>query len=164
MMPTLTRLENKLIEEGIESFTLEEKNMLIQFIARRNAIPVNQVTDECILEHHKKIKREIFRNKCQTRIRNGFKASNGHTYRAEFDDQINFMGKMIHLIADPEIESVLWKTEDSGYKEHSREEWTNVFIEGLKHKEDNIFKYNHLLERLDDAKTHEEVIKIAWED
>ena len=162
MLP-LTRLENKLVEEGIETFTLEEKNMLIQYIARRNALPVNQVTDEYLLEYHKQIKKEILRNKCQTIIKNGFTAFNGHTYKADFDDQINFMGKMIHILADPTIETVIWKTEDVGYLEHTKDEWIRVFVEGVKHKEDNIFKYNNLLKMLEDAKTHKEVININWD-
>lgn len=163
-MSSLTRLEKKLIEEGISAFTLEEKNMFIQYIARRNALPVNQITDEYILEYHKQMKREEFSKKCQTNIRKGFVSSNGHTYRTDYDDQINFMGKMIYLLADPTITTIMWETEDEGCLEHTRDEWIIVFKEGIEHKERNIFKYNSLLTDLDNAETHEEIIKITWED
>lgn len=159
----LTRLEKKMVEEGYDTFTLEEKNLFIQELARRNALPANQVTDEFILNHHKSIKKAMFRSKCQSNIRQGFVSSNGHTYRTDYDDQLNFMGKMIHLITDPTITTVSWKTEDEGYVEHERNEWIKVFGEGVKHKENNIFKYNMLLTQLEQAKTHEEVMAITWE-
>jgi hypothetical protein len=159
---TLTTLEQKLIQEGYDAFSREEKNALIALLANRDGLLYSQVTDEYILEHHKKLKISILSEQCELSIVNGFEASNGHHYRTNRDDQINMIGQKDALMADPTITVVPWKTEDAGYINHTREEWLQVYKEAFEHKKSQLFKYNDLKQQVLNATTHEEIVAINW--
>lgn len=80
---------------------------------------------------YKVFKQNELKNKCQEEIQSGFTASNGHKYRTNTDDQLNFLGKFNQITSFSTIVTVMWKTEDEGYLEHIREEWLNVYSEAL---------------------------------
>ncbi|AYP68265.1 tail fiber protein [Bacillus phage vB_BcoS-136] len=158
----LSELEDKLIKEGIANFSTQEKNRLIATIASKDSKSYNEVSDEYLLEFHKKIKTHILSDTCDELIVGGFKSTNGNIYRTNRDDQLNFIGKMIQLMNDESIDKVMWKTENQGYVEHAREEWIDVFKEGLAHKEQTLFRYNTLKHLVKEAETDEEVVLVEW--
>jgi hypothetical protein len=159
-----TPLEQKLVEVGFDKFSLPDKNMLISILANREELMYSQITDEYILNHHKQLKIDILSEKCEEAIITGFKSSNGHWYRTNRDDQINMIGQKDLLMADETVTIVPWKTEDTGYINHTREEWLQVYIEAFKHKKTQLLKYNTLKQQVLNATTHNEIVAIKWED
>lgn len=159
----MSALEKALLEEGYESFNLKDKNDFISYLANKNELKYSDVTDDYILDYHKKLKTAQFNELCERDIINGFTALNGHHYRTNRDDQKNFFGKALELILRPELDEVFWKTEDEGYLAHTRENWLNVYIEGVSHKEYILHKYNTLKAQINDAVTEQEIIDITWE-
>lgn len=114
------------------------------------------------LEQYKAFKIEELKVKCKDDIYNGFVSSNGHVYRTNNDDQLNFLGKFNQLQVDTTIETVYWKAEDTGYIPHTREEWLLVYNEGLVAKEQKLFKYDQLKQQVTACTTKEEVEAIVW--
>jgi hypothetical protein len=115
------------------------------------------------LEQYKTFKIEELKKKCQEDIYSGFISQvNGHHYRTNADDQINFLGKFNQLMSDTSITTVMWKTEDVGYIEHTRDDWLTIYNEGLTAKEQKLFKYDQLRQQVMDATTKEEVEAITW--
>jgi hypothetical protein len=159
----LTDLESKLLDNGYNYFGINEKNEFIKFLANRNGVPFNQITDEYILGYHKELKIEKLSKECESNILSGFTASNGKVYRTNRDDQINMIGQKDKLQSDETITSVMWKTEDSGYAEHTREEWTTVYGEAFDHKSRQLFKYDRLKNLILGATTDTEVTNIGWD-
>ena len=160
----LTTLENKLITMGYSSFTNDEKNAFISWVARRNALVMSQVTDEYILNYHKQMKKEQLNIDCENAIVKGFVSSNGHTYRMNRDDQLNMIGQKDQLIMDTTVTEVSWNTEDAGYVTHTRDEWiNNVYMEAFNHKKEQLNRYKLLKEKVDAATSHEDLLKITWD-
>lgn len=156
-------VEKKLIEEGFDQFTLHEKNALIAILAERDNKMYSEITNEYILNYHKKIKGDMLSELCDESIVNGFVSTNGHTYRTNRDDQSNMIGKMVHLMYDSTITHVQWKTEDASYINHTRQEWIDkVFIEGLSHKEATLYKYNTKKYQVATALTDAAVVAVGW--
>jgi hypothetical protein len=159
----LTTLETKFITLGYDKFTVDEKNIFIQFLARRAAKPLTDITEESILVYHKEIKVYLVNQKCEDDIINGFTSTNGHVYRTNRDDQINMIGQKDELMDDPSIATVPWKTQDAGYVVHTREEWlTQVYVEAFQNKKIKLFKYNSIKEKIIAATTHDEIIALTW--
>lgn len=163
MLMSLTRLEQKMLESGYNAFDLEEKNQFIRYLASRKGVPVNQISEDDILQYHKDMKISRMDTQCKLDIYKGFTASNGHFYRTNQDDQTNMLGQMMLLNMDPTITEVLWKTEDAGYIKHTREEWLKVYSEAFQHKQNLIFKFNELKTKILAAKTHEDILPLDWE-
>lgn len=160
----LTVLEQKLVAVGYHAFDTVEKNTLIKELARREGVPYNEITEDFILEIHKLIKTREFSLISNRTINRGFTSSNGYFYRTNEGDQANMIGKAVQLLLVPTIEQVFWKTEDAGYIPHTREEWIKfVFIEGLTHKETTLFKYDTLKQAVQNAGSHEELLKLQWD-
>jgi hypothetical protein len=115
------------------------------------------------LEEYKSFKIERLSNKCKEAIYEGFTSpSNGHHYRTNADDQLNFLGKFNQLISDETITTVMWKTEDVGYIEHSRSDWLTIYNEALTAKEQKLFKYDQLKDQVNACTTKEEVEAVVW--
>lgn len=115
------------------------------------------------LEEYKSFKIEELNKKCQEDIFGGFTSSlNQHIYRTNNEDQLNFLGKFNQLINDSSIISVMWKTEDVGYIEHSREDWLKIYNEALAVKEQKLFKVNQLKLKVNNALTKEEIEAVVW--
>lgn len=153
-----------MMTNSFDKFNISEKNALISELANRNGLMFHEVDNEYILNHHKKLKIELLKEQCETAIEKGFVASNGHTYRTNRDDQINMIGQKDELMADETINTVLWKTEDEGYIEHTRDEWLNVYSEAFAFKKAQLLKYDSLKKLVNEAKTHEDIIAISWDD
>lgn len=114
------------------------------------------------LEQYKIFKIDELSRKCQEDIHKGFTASNGHNYRTNSDDQLNFLGKFNQIISDPTITTVMWKTEDKGYISHTREEWVSLYNEALSAKEQKLFKYDQLKHQISSFTTKEQVEAVIW--
>ncbi|HFK1434980.1 TPA: hypothetical protein ACGXNJ_005134 [Bacillus cereus] len=161
-----SQIEKQLVDIGFDRMTMEEKNQLITTLARKEGTVLSHITDEYILNYHKKLKSAILSEKCDEVIVTGFKSTNGHTYRMKGDDQINFIGQAHELIFfDKETETVLWLTEDADYVIHPREEWLNqVYREAFMHKKAQLFKYSERKKKIADAKTHAEIVAVTWDE
>ncbi|MCC3687367.1 hypothetical protein LLR47_19340 [Bacillus cereus] len=159
-----SQIEEQLVSVGYDNMNREQKNELITTLARKEGSILSYITDEYILNHHKKLKSAILSEKCDEVIVTGFKSTNGHTYRMKGDDQINFIGQAHELIFfDKETETVPWLTEDADYVVHSRDEWlNNVYREAFMHKKAQLYKYSELKKKITDAKTHAEIVAVTW--
>jgi hypothetical protein len=115
------------------------------------------------LEEYKTFKIEELSKKCKENIYEGFISQlNGHAYRTNADDQLNFLGKFNQLISDETITTVMWKTEDAGYIEHTRDNWLKIYNEALTEKEQKLFKYDQLKDTVNACTTKEEVEAVVW--
>lgn len=163
-MIQLTTEEEMLLENGFDELGLYAKNRILIMVAEKTGRgdAYNDLTHEDVLKYHKELKIRVFKSQCEEDIEKGFTASNGHFYRTNRDDQINMIGQKDALDSNPNITTILWKTEDVGYIEHTREEWLNVYREAFKHKQDTLFKYNDLKLRVINATTNTEVTAIKW--
>lgn len=159
----LTHIEKKLVESGYSSLTLQEQNALAQLLANRDKLKYTDITEDYILNYHKKVKTEILSEKCDETILKGFVSTNGDTYRTNRDDQLNMIGKMVEAIHDNSVTQILWKTENRGYRMHTLDEWINqVFLEGIRHKENTLYRYDMLKQKLHQAETEEEILAVEW--
>ncbi|MCM3413510.1 hypothetical protein [Metabacillus litoralis] len=175
----------KTIEEDISTFKiLTERNRESfefidlpfgayknEFSNQENNYRVNPTTQEMefnydfdfSLQQYKAYKISELSVKCQEDIYNGFTSKlNFHTYRTNNDDQLNFLGKFNQLSSNGAITSVMWKTEDVGYFEHTRDEWLTIYGEALTAKEQKLFKYDQLKQQVEVCTTKEEVEAIVW--
>lgn len=157
------KFDEMLLEVGFDNMSLYDRNQLLVNIGSREKIDHSEITEEYVLDYHKKLKKQQLSDLCNDEIVNGFVASNGNKYRLNRDDQTNFIGKMMQVASDTTITTIHWKTENEGYVEHTREEWLKIFNEGLNHKESILFKYNTLVIELQNATTHSEVTALSWE-
>ena len=162
MLSFLNTIEEKLIHEGYDSFSLQDKNALVMYLANKEGLIYSAITDEYILNYHKQLKIDILSETCDSIIVEGFTATNGHHYRTNRDDQINMIAKNVQLLHDTTISEIMWKTEDAGYIKHTREEWLQVYNEGVTFKEQNLYKYNALKLQVANATTDAEVLAVAW--
>lgn len=160
-----SQIEKQLVDIGFDRMTMEEKNQLITTLARKEGAVLSRITDEYILNHHKKLKSAILSEKCDEVVVTGFKSTNGHTYRMKSDDQTNFNGQLIELMLfDKDVQEVPWLTEDAGYIVHPREEWVHqVYREAFGHKKAQLFKYNELKTKIEKSTTHAELVAISWD-
>lgn len=160
----LGTLEMKLLSTGLQSMTLDEKNELVSTIARKEGKSYFEITEEYILAYHKRLKIESMTVVSDETIVKGFTSSNGHIYRTNRDDQINMIGKALQLTIDPTVETVPYKSEDAGYMVMSKEDWiSDVFMEGLNHKEKTLHKYNTLKANVEAATTEADLLLISWD-
>lgn len=162
-MALLTKLEKKMIDEGLSTFSIIDMNNFIIFIANKKGVSYPSVTEETLLEYHKEIKASHFSDLCEKDIVEGFVATNGHTYRTNRDDQVNMIGQKDELANDVTITTVMWKTEDAGYVSHTKAEWLAIYSEAFNHKKATLLKYNTLKHSILNATTQEEVSNIVWE-
>ncbi|QIW89880.1 tail fiber protein [Bacillus phage Izhevsk] len=140
---TLTIYEKELILVGLENMTLTNQNALVNAIASKLNCAVWQVSPTQILKYHKDIKFRILDESCDLGIKNGFTSTNGHHYRLNDADQINFLGMAERLSRKPDIITVQWRVEDlENYVEHTRDEWLAVQDEAFDHKFGQLMKYN----------------------
>lgn len=158
----LTPIEQKLLNEDYNNFSLQDKNSLIALLANKNGVKYSEITDDYILDYHKQLKTDILSETCDEVIVYGFTSINKHHYRTNRDDQLNMIAKNVQLLHDTTILSVDWKTEDAGYISHTRQEWLSVYNEGISFKEANLYKYNTLKIQVKNSTTHAEIIAVAW--
>jgi hypothetical protein len=162
-MTVLTKLEKRMIDDGLSSFSIIDMNNFIVFVANKKGMAYTDVTNDTLLDYHKEIKISYFSDLCEENIVKGFVSTNGHTYRTNRDDQVNMIGQKDELNVDETIDTVFWKTEDSGYISHTKEQWLTIYTEAFKHKKTILFKYNALKQQILEATTEEELVAIVWE-
>lgn len=156
-------LEQKLVEQGYDAFTLEDKNRLITILANRNGLMYSDIAADYILTTHKNLKTELLSEDCENTIITGFTSSNGHKYRLNRDDQLNMIGQKDELMGDTTITTVSWRAEDVGaWIDHTRDEWLTVYKEGFAFKKNTLTKYNQLKAQVQQATTNAAVLAIVW--
>lgn len=160
---TLTVYEKEMVLIGFDKMSRTNQDNLVSAIAKKLNIALWQVRTDDILAHHKAIKLAMMNEFYEIAIAKGFIATNGHHYRSNGDDQINFLGKMLAILMNPNITEVQWKTEDIGYIVHTKEEWLQVAFDGITHKETQIMKYNEKDVAITNATTHEQIVQTIWE-
>lgn len=160
---TLTIYEQEMILFGYDKMSVDYQNKLATHVAKKLGLSWMSLRPEHVLQYHKDLKTSMMNEFYEIDIAKGFTATNGHTYRTNTDDQINFLGKMLLLYLKPDITEVNWKPEDLGeYLVHTRDEWLQVASEGFAHKEQQLMKYNEKATAIKTATTHEEVVKVSW--
>jgi len=117
------------------------------------------------LERYKAEKIAELNNACEATILAGFYCeATGHVYEFSAYDQMNFTQQYLILTSNLELTApILWKTEDAGVVEHTREEFIAVCETAEKHKRGNIEKYWQLKAQVENAATFEEVNAVQWE-
>jgi len=158
----LSNLDLRLMEVGFNELTLFEQNNLIVSIASKKSVSYITITEQVVLDYHKEIKVFVLNETCEDAIIDGFTSANGHKYRVNRDDQMNMLGQKDYLLSDTSIATVMWKTEDVGYIEHTREEWLSIYLEAFAHKQAQLYKYNTLKLQVLSATTHEDITAIQW--
>lgn len=148
-------IDSTIIENGYNSLNSIQQDYLNEL--------AKLTTSDDILNYCKEIKSIHFKRTCESEILKGFVASNGHFYRTNRDDQTNLMGQKDLLSENPSIETVMWKTEDVGYIEHTKEEWIKIYNEAFLHKQTQLFKYDNLKKQVLLCATHEELDIINWD-
>jgi hypothetical protein len=125
---------------------------------------VYSLTAAELLEREKQKKIKELNDRCDYEIYQGFTATvNGHRYGAKLHDQINFLGTKTELDADPNKTSVDFKAEDLGYMiPHTRDEFLQVFSEGMAFVKGLIAHANARKEIAIKATTVAEVEVIVW--
>ncbi|QFP93353.1 UNVERIFIED_ORG: hypothetical protein Xoosp15_88 [Xanthomonas phage Xoo-sp15] len=154
--------DKELIMVGFNKMQPNNQDSLISAIARKQGTTMWQVKPDDILKYHKDLKTSMMDEFSDVYIKLGFKSVNGHRYRLNENDQINFLGKKDWLRDHTEVTEVPWKTEDAGYVVHTREDWLTVQAEAYTHKETQLFKYNDKVTAIAAATTHEEIVAVSW--
>ncbi|CAF1775466.1 hypothetical protein [Bacillus subtilis] len=157
----ITRIEQQMLDEGISSFTQYDMNTLIVRIADKLGKLPYEITEDVILQHHKNLKNDLLSEACEEEIIKGFTASNGHAYRTNRDDQVNMIGQKDILDDTNTDEPIKWKTEDAGWIDHTKDEWLQVYKEAFNFKKSTLLKYATLKDQVNNATTHDEILKIA---
>lgn len=159
---TLTMYEQELVLRGFDGMTLENQNKLISLVATKLNTSLIQVRAEHILTHHKNIKIAMINESCEIAISQGFTSVNGHRYRLNLDDQINFLGMKNRVDDKPDMIEVMWKSEDAGYIAHTRTEWIKVQEEAFDHKLIQLMKYNEKFTAINTATDHAVIVATKW--
>lgn len=158
----ITKLERELLKRGYDSFTTQEKNDFASELVAKKNVSYTDITEEFILNYHKELKSLLVKEECEQSILEGFKASNGNTYRTNRDDQTNMLGQRQFLNDYPQQTHVKWKTENKGYIVHTKEEWLSVYYEAFQFKFKSLLKYDEMKSYIELCKTHEDIVLVDW--
>ena len=154
------------IDESLASVIVTDAVIENLFDSEGNMLEVT-MSDELIdaaLPFRKKEKVEQLNMLCEQSILAGFHSeTTGHFYAFGERDQLNFTQQMILMMNRPDIQEVLWKAEDAGPIQHSREEFLAVVAEAEAHKRSKMQRYWELKAQVQAAKTNEEIDAITWE-
>lgn len=133
-------------------------------VAQDKGKSMRDVSDSEVLDYHKEILKSIFSDSCATAIEDGFDSSvNGHHYRTNKDDQINFIGEYLLIQSDATIDTVYWTTEDAGPLPLTRDEFFSIYKEALGHKNSMIQHYWQKKQEVDSYTTHEGLRGCTWD-
>lgn len=157
----ITRIEQQMLDKGISSFTQYDMNTLIVRIADKLGKLPYEITEDVILQHHKNLKIDLLSEACEEEIIKGFTASNGHVYRTNRDDQVNMIGQKDILDDTDSAEPIKWRTEDAGWIDHTKDEWLQIYKEAFDFKKSTLLKYASLKDQVNNATTHDEIVKIT---
>lgn len=153
---------DRFVKLGYDSLDDSDKSDLVILVALEKKVQVIDVDKAYLFEYLKEVVKEKFKNMCDYKIESDFVASNGHNYRLNTNDQINMIGQKAELDSDTTIVELFWKTEDSGFVKHTREEWLNMYLEAHEYKKSCIYRYNTLKGLIDNVTTNEELTKLEW--
>ena len=160
----MNEVEKTFLKWGLKGMNVYEFNRTVEFYMSTLGMTSEQVDATFLLGKLKELKIEELRLLCDSSIESGFTATNGHFYRMNRDDQLNMIGQKDFLYDNPEESIVYWKTEDSGYVSHTREEWMSIYSQGFLDKKKKLFKYDRLRTKVRSATTSDEVVSIFWDD
>jgi hypothetical protein len=157
--------EKKLsVIERFEIATSQEREFIANLVSQEKQKWVRDLTLEEILDYHKELKQAVLSEYCERDIQKGFISSNSHHYRTNRDDQVNMIGQKDAIASNDLITHVMWKTEDAGYIQHTKEEWLNIYQEAFVHKQQMLFKYENKKQQLLACLSHQELMDLKWED
>ena len=153
---------DRFVKLGYSSLDDSDKNDLTILVALEKNVRVIDVDESYLFEYLKEVVKEKSKSMCDYKIENDFVATNGHNYRLNTNDQINMIGQKAEIDTDPSIDEVFWKTEDSGFVKHTREEWLSIYLEAHEYKKNCIYRYNALKGLIDETSTNDELMKLEW--
>lgn len=156
--------DGRLLETGLGSFTITEQNDYFLNIANSRGMLITDVTEEFMVDYHKKLKMADFSKRTEEDIEIGFvSTTNNHSYRLNRDDQLNLLGEYVFTKEDETILSVYWKAEDVGGQiPHERDEFLAVVKEAFQHKKSTLYKLHLMRIDINAAVTHDEITAIKW--
>jgi hypothetical protein len=102
---------------------------------------------------------------CTQAILGGFRSDalgEEHGYAFGDQDQANLTGMLAMLNADPNLQQMIWKTQDAGPLLHTREQFLKVCQDGLQFKNDHIARYWALKQQVQAAVSLEQIQSFVW--
>lgn len=158
-------LKFEVIERADNDTRIKVEGTLANIVEWQSRVSGTDLADfGLILKKRKKI--EELNNACNAEILSGHVSSAlgvEHEYDFDMEAQMNLAGTMIAitsgLYALPEVG---WKTKDSGYLNHTIEQFKHLFGDGLVHKQNKIYKFAGLKAQVEACTTEESVDLIVW--
>lgn len=126
---------------------------------------INYWNSTGMLDYLRKQKKDELDSKCDETIMSGFSSTalgTSHTYSSVLVDEIWYNATINRFNVDATYTSVQWKTIDSGYLAHTKEQFTQVFIDGHTWGDNQIAKLNNLKSQVSAATTEAELDAIVW--
>lgn len=117
--------------------------------------------EKATLEEVRTAKFDALKEVCDNEILKGFYSpSMDATFGFSFTDQMNITQQMIVFILDPA--PIMWKTEDKGLMEITKEQFIQIAYEAGAHKQKQIMRWWQLKAIVITAQTKEEIIELEW--
>ena len=126
---------------------------------------VESETDSTLLQYAKNAKKTELNMKCDLTITGGFTSSAlgvEHTYQSLLVDEVWLNATINRFAIDPNFTTVNYKTIDSGYLLHTKEQFNQVFIDGHAWGDSQISKLNNLKAQVDAATDKAGVDAVTW--
>lgn len=143
-----------------EIFTQEERELAEEYTAAH----ANDPDPMLDINFLKQQKIDELRNLCNTTILSGFYSSaSGENllFGSDETDQLNLLGQMAALSVS--VEPIVWKVKGIlQFVQLSKEQFTQLYLDGKTHKETNMLKYFGLVSQVNAAQTIEEIENIVW--
>jgi hypothetical protein len=126
---------------------------------------VESETDATLLQYVKDAKKAELNMKCDLTIMGGFTSSAlgvEHTYQSLLVDEVWLNATINRFAIDPNFTTVNYKTIDSGYLLHTKDQFNQVFIAGHSFGDSQIAKLNSLKAQVDSATDKAGVDAVTW--
>ncbi|XQD02728.1 hypothetical protein ACNSOF_21290 (plasmid) [Bacillus subtilis] len=114
-----------------------------------------------VLETAKRKKLEELNYECNQRILSGFEYE-GYVFQFNEKDQANFLQQLSLLLLDDSVSTVVWKTENEGVQQFTREQFIEACKCGESHKRNNISHYWELKDYVNSLNSVEEIQKVNF--
>lgn len=179
----LLPLETRLLAEGYEAFTEDEKLSLIEHVAKDFNVLTSEVDDSTLLAFCKKLKIKRLKKECTSAIHKGFISTvgNGTEYydfglnehdQGNFNSQINKMNLRMGLLSRGRItqeeydatSNVTWKTKNMGVVQLNEFEFIQVTDDAEYHVRSMQTKYWILENQILGAESCDQLKLIKWEE
>lgn len=156
--------DKRLLESGIGSFSVDEKNNFIMYIAKTKGIAISDINNDFLLQYHRDLKIKDFSTKCEDDIIKGFVSQvNSHTYPTGRDDQFNMFATYVLTKDNPNVTTIKFKAQDVGEQIlHTKDEFQSVVMEGFMYVQNTLGKLDALRKQIKDCSSDSGLVNIIW--